>query len=99
MIDPAVIPDRMPWIGYREIHLMLLTAVLLTLASPVQAQANTTATKPDSGEKLVCKRVQEIGKLASRKRVCLTPAEWDQVSRQGQELGRSMQPALTTPSQ
>lgn len=78
---------------------MLLTAILITLASPVQAQTKAPTAKPEAGEKLVCKRLQEIGKLASRKRVCLTPAEWDQVSRQGQELGRSMQPALTTPSQ
>ena len=78
---------------------MLLTAVLITLASPVQALPKAPADKPEAAEKLVCKRIQEIGKLASRKRVCLTPAEWDQVSRQGQELGRSMQPALTTPNQ
>lgn len=78
---------------------MLLTAMLITLASPVQAQTNAPAAKQEASEKLVCKRIQEIGKLASRKRVCLTPDQWDQVARQGQELGRSMQAARTTPDQ
>lgn len=82
---------------------MIITALLMTLISPLPAQASTAAAaaaeKAEPGEKLVCKRIQEIGKLASRKRVCLTPDQWDQVARQGQELGRSMQPALTTPNQ
>lgn len=78
---------------------MILAAMLITLASPAQAQTKAPAEKQEAGDKLVCKRIQEIGKLASRKRVCLTPAEWEQVARQGQELGRSMQPALTTPNQ
>jgi hypothetical protein len=78
---------------------MLLTAMLITLASPVQAQTNVPAAKQEASEKLVCKRIQEIGKLASRKRICLTPDQWDQVARQGQELGRSMQAARTTPDQ
>ncbi len=83
---------------------MLLTIFAMSIGTfafgqTVGPPAQVSPKDAVASEKLVCKRVNETGRLATRKRVCLTAVQWDEVSRQGQEVGRAMQPALTTPSQ
>jgi hypothetical protein len=50
-------------------------------APPKQSSAPAAAQKkPDPRDQIVCREEQEIGSLISRKRVCHTKREWDQIS-------------------
>ena len=75
--------------------LMLVTAMLVGLAGQQEAASPQATTKP----KLICKRTLDTGSNVRGKKVCLTAKQWDQVARQGQEVGRSMLPALVTQNQ
>ena len=77
------------------------TAILLTaaglslLASPAvvtaAAEEPATAAKSqpkDDPNRLICRRIEESGSLARRRRVCYTRAEWDRIA----ELQRNNSP-------
>ncbi|MGN5374768.1 hypothetical protein [Sphingomonas hankookensis] len=86
----------------------MLTLMLLSLAGiavPAQSEnttaksGDTAATTAAAAPKMICRRTLDTGSNVRGKKVCLTARQWDQVSRSGQEVGRSMLPALVTPNQ
>ena len=73
----------------------LLIAATLVSAVAVAASAQTTAAPADEKEvaqnKMVCRTIQEIGSRLSRRRICRTKLEWDEIAlqqRQATELGQ-----------
>lgn len=75
--------------------LLLVTSLLVGLTGQQAATPPPAATPV----KMICKRTLDTGSNVRGKKVCLTAKQWDQVARQGQDLGRSMLPALVTPNQ
>lgn len=81
----------------------IFAATLLTASAPDVAPVSKAAPQPASekaekSDEKVCRRIQETGSHISRRKVCMTKAEWDGVSLNGQKLLRDMLPALTTAS-
>ncbi|WP_242117187.1 hypothetical protein [Sphingomonas lacusdianchii] len=76
--------------------LMFVTTLFVGL---VGQQATSSSPPVATAPKLICKRTLDTGSNVRGKKVCLTAKQWDQVARQGQELGRSMLPALVTQNQ
>jgi len=64
----------------------LVIAATLVASAAVAATAQTSAApadQKDGGEpKMVCKTFQEIGSRLSRRRVCRTQMEWDELEQQ-----------------
>ncbi|MET1755615.1 hypothetical protein ABVV53_09115 [Novosphingobium sp. RD2P27] len=107
---PATCTDI--FLGIDDAHergtLMLSIFAAILLAASAQAAGLNTkaAAQPVSeqtkeaaqAEEKVCRRIRETGSHISRRKVCMTKAEWDDVARQSQQLTRDMQPAWTTPN-
>lgn len=55
----------------------IYASALLTAAAPAAAEAAFTPARQP--EKLICRRYQETGSLAKRKRVCHTTADWKRI--------------------
>jgi hypothetical protein len=84
------------------VGLTVLSALLLlspTVATAQQQEEQAVTQKSSENEALICKKTTKTGSLVRQKRVCLTSKQWDDTQRQGQELGRSMQPSRTTDGQ
>lgn len=62
---------------------MLLVAMMLLIGSETPAQ-----TAPDPKDALVCKRETPIGSLIASRKVCLTKAQWEARTRDGNEEAR-----------
>ena len=64
----------------------LVLAATLVSAVAVAATAQTTAAPADGKEvsqnKMVCRTIQEIGSRLSRRRICRTQLEWDEIEQQ-----------------
>ena len=43
---------------------------------------------PESQGRRICRSMEETGKLAARRRVCLTKAEWDRAAEEHRRVGR-----------
>ena len=84
-------------VGLTGLSAFLLLSSVVTTAQQQDDQAVSQKTS-ESGE-LICKKTTKTGSLVRQKRVCLTSKQWDDTQRQGQELGRSMQPSRTTDGQ
>ena len=63
-------------------HLFLATTLLLSVGEPNPAPAAA------GKERLVCKREVPIGSLISRRKICLTKAQWEKRSLDGNEEAR-----------
>ena len=61
---------------------MFLSLLLLLQAAPVET-AQPAPEKPR--EKVVCRRIAETGSLIGGKRVCMTPADWQQQERDARD--------------
>ena len=61
---------------------------LLALGATGVAQASEDPSSEPEGRR-ICRSVQETGKLASRRRVCLTRAEWDRAAEEHRKTGQS----------
>jgi hypothetical protein len=73
--------------------------LLLSAVVTQQQDEQVISQKTDDKEAVICKKTTKTGSLVRQKRVCLTPKQWDDTQRQGQELGRSMLPSRTTDGQ
>lgn len=64
----------------------LVIAATVSASAAVAATAQTTAAPAEQKEggepKMVCKSIQEIGSRLSRRRVCRTQLEWDELEQQ-----------------
>ncbi|MDQ4088592.1 MAG: hypothetical protein M3177_11385 [Pseudomonadota bacterium] len=66
----------------------LVFAATLVSAVAVAATAQPAATtaapeeKPAAEEKTICRNVSEVGSRLSRRRVCATKAQWDEMNAQ-----------------
>lgn len=84
-------------VGLAGLSAFLLMSPAVTTAQQQEEQA--VSQKSGESEELICKKTAKTGSLVRQKRVCLTSKQWDDTQRQGQELGRSMQPSRTTDGQ
>ena len=73
----------------------LVFAATLVSAVAVAATAQTTAapaeTKDGVENKMVCRNIQEIGSRLSRRRVCRTKLEWDEIDMQTRQTVERVQ--------
>lgn len=67
------------------IALVPLALVVLTESGLAQL---TQANAPESQGRRICRVSQETGKLAARRRVCLTRAEWERAGEEQRRVGR-----------
>lgn len=81
-------------------HAVMFVAAAITVTgegAALPAQATPVAVAPtQQAEKPVCRRYADVGSNIARRKICMTKPQWDKMARDSQELGRSMQPALTT---
>lgn len=78
--------------------LFALAGAALLLEVPAGAQASSeprpnvaqTATA-DGQERRICRRIQETGSLARRRRQCYTRAEWDRIAEAARQNGQRLQ--------
>lgn len=58
----------------------LAFAVPLITLSETRAAQVSQAISNERGDRRICRSMEETGKLAARRRVCMTKAEWDRVA-------------------
>jgi len=77
----------------------LAVAAILAAAAPdapVSTPAPTAATDPD--QRIRCKASEETGSLASRRKICMTVAQWRQQARSSQDTAEKMADTAICPS-
>jgi hypothetical protein len=67
----------------------MLIAALLLAAAPVTPVAATAEAEP-AKEKLICRREVPIGSLIASRKICLTAAQWDKRSADGNAAARKL---------
>ena len=87
-------------------RMIILTAAALCGTAPVSAQGPTATAQgpaaaapatrvqpaaPEAGEPRICRRTQETGSLARRRRQCFTQAEWDRLAASGRSITQGIQ--------
>jgi hypothetical protein len=77
-------------------------AASLVVASPAFSQTTPAPAKPQSAQsdksKLICETQDETGSRLDRKRVCHTPAEWQQIKAESRDaIEKYQQQATGTP--
>ena len=60
---------------------------LVAMGATGVAQMSQASSREHEGRR-ICRSTQETGKLASRRRVCLTRAEWDRAAEEGRKSGQ-----------
>jgi len=83
------------------VHGMMLTVATVAAAGGSLAGADQVAqvagaSAEKTTEKPVCRRYADVGSNIARRKICMNKQQWDKMARDSQELGRNMQPALTT---
>jgi hypothetical protein len=65
------------------------------------SDATTSAANADDDETIVCRRIKDVGSLVSKKKICMTRAEWSKLSDSSKEFGREMNEArgVDTPTE
>jgi hypothetical protein len=86
------------------VHAVLFAGIAIMAVSndtikPAQNTPVAVASSQKAAEKPVCRRYADVGSNIARRKICMTKSQWDKMARDSQELGRSMQPALTTGAQ
>ena len=66
----------------------LVTISLMALSTTGTAQSSPTSSS-EQEDRRICRSIQETGKLASRRRVCLTRAEWDRAAEEQRRVGQA----------
>lgn len=61
---------------------------LVALSATGVAQMSQTTSKEHEGRR-ICRYMDEIGKLAARRRVCMTKAEWDRTAEEQRRVGQA----------
>ncbi len=69
------------------VAIVAVPASLVALSASGLAQMSQ-ANAPESQGRRICRSTQETGKLASRRRVCLTRAEWERAGEEQRRVGR-----------
>lgn len=76
------------------LRIIAAAAVLLASAAPAQVTSYTSNNAPPvDGEsnKIVCKKEEKIGTRLAAKKVCLTVAEWNALTRANRERTQQIQ--------
>lgn len=60
---------------------------LVTMSATGVAQMSQASSREHEGRR-ICRSTQVTGKLAARRRVCLTKAEWDRAAEEGRKSGQ-----------
>lgn len=66
-------------------------AILGLLMMTDSAPAAATAAAPDPMDKVICRRLSEVGSLIQGKRVCMTRREWIKYNEQSRAAAEDMQ--------
>jgi len=81
----------------------IATGLLVAFASVATAQGSSSnsgqkaqAPTGPGGERLICRRVEEIGSLARRPRRCYTRAQWDRLAEDSRNTGASANSGSTS---
>ena len=61
------------------LSLLVLPAVV-TAADEPAAKINTKTQAKDDPNRLICRRMEDTGRLAGGRRVCYTKADWDRLA-------------------
>ena len=67
---------------------LFVGGALFAISSTGIAQMSQVDSKEHEGRR-ICRSTQETGKLASRRRVCLTRAEWDRAAEEHRKNGQA----------
>lgn len=66
---------------------LLVTGSLVTLSEGGIAQM-TQGGAPEAQGRRICRYMDETGKIAARRRVCMTKAEWDRTAEEQRKVGQ-----------
>ena len=70
------------------IAIVAVPASLIALTVSGVAQTGSSGSTEDK-ERRICRSMEETGKLAARRRVCLTKMEWDRVAEEQRRVGQA----------
>ena len=71
----------------------IVAGSLFTLNAESLAQM-TQSNAPESQGRRICRYMDESGRLAARRRVCMTKAEWDRTAEEQRKSGQMMVDAV-----
>jgi hypothetical protein len=77
-------------------NMFTLAIVAMLAAATSDAPASTPSV--DRDQKIKCKSMEETGSLASRRKVCMTIAQWRQQARASQDVAEKMADTAICPS-
>jgi hypothetical protein len=79
--------------------LSILSAALLSSASPTAVTSATKADADADANKKICKREKQIGSMVRTKKICRTRAEWDEAAAQArQDMGEIQRTSRAPPN-
>lgn len=70
------------------VAVVAVPAALIALSASGIAQMSQT-TSPEHEGRRICRYMDEPGKLAGRRRVCMTKAEWDRTAEEQRRVGQA----------